>query len=176
MLYKLPLKNHGKICHLCILTITALSPVFVILYLDHGNSLPAGLLASSLAFLQNSLHTLVKGNELSKTQIAYGFTLLKNTLWLSRQMNLITSLSTFPALSPILSSLMLMLADVTYTFSLLNTSFYFICLFLKFNLIFLSSFRYYKQFFFKKNKLGTLCIEHTILFCKFVSWLCYSSV
>ena len=88
----------------------------IILYLDRGSSLPAGHLASRLASLQNNLHTFVKGSELSKIQIAYGFTQLKDIFWLSRQMNLMNSLPTSPASSLIFPSLMLILPYFTHTF------------------------------------------------------------
>lgn len=95
-------KNKGKICLLSILMVSAFSPVLVVSYLDHGNS----LFASSLASLQSSLHSFVKVSEPSKTQITYGFILFKNILWLSKQMNLMNSLPASPALYPIFPLLM----------------------------------------------------------------------
>lgn len=54
-------------------TVSTFSPVLIVLYLDHGNSLLAGFLASSLASLQTNFQTFVKVSELSKIQIANGF-------------------------------------------------------------------------------------------------------
>lgn len=126
----------------------------------------AGLLASSLASLQSNLHTSVKGSELYKVHIAYSFTLLKNILWLSKQMNLMNSLPASPASFPVFHSLMTHITKPHIYIHFLEH----IILF-----YFLSNGRFYKQVIFKKNRLGTLHVEHIILFYNIVSCLCYSS-
>jgi len=103
-----------------ILTMSAFTPVLIILYMDHGNS----FLASSLASLQTILHTFVKVSERSKISVAYGFALLKHILWLSKQLTWMNSSPTPPASSHLLPPLMPMGPDPTYTFSFLNILFY----------------------------------------------------
>lgn len=98
----------------------------------------------------------------------YSFTLLKNILWLSKQMNLMNSLPASLASYPVFSSLVTHIARPHIYIQFLEH----IILF-----YYLSNGRYYRQMIFlKNNRLGTLYVEHIILFYNiFLFFLCYSS-
>lgn len=126
---------------------------------------PAGLLASSLASLQSNLQNSVKGSELYKINIAYSFILLKNILWLSKQMNLMNFLPASPASYPVFLSLMAHVARLHIYIQFLE----------RIILFFYPMENIINKWFFKKTTDWELCMLNTSFYFTTLFLVCYSS-